>query len=388
MQYVWMAGTIQRLESDAWGNFLRGFRTGSTRESYAKKLRLFLGWASLNPNALLGLMRGDPRKFEQTLLDYCGYLRERGLSGSSIRQVLQAVRHFGVMNDVEEGSIHWAKISKMVPKVRKIGLDRAPSKEEIRKLLEHADIRMRALILLLSSSGIRIGSVEHLRWRHLQEVVHDGKRFAKLIVPEAKGGTGYVTFITPEAYEALLEYKKLRESEGEAVSPDSPLIRVAKWSRAGSEEKGASIPASSKALRNEIHVLWRRAGLRVAGSRRHEVQAVHGFRKFFATRMENAGVGRLVVETLMGHRVGVASNYYKPSEKELLEAYVKAVSELTISEAEEMREEMAMRLEENREKILELERINLELQEKLSMVEKEIARLKEILLGKKKERRK
>jgi integrase len=364
-----MAGTIQRLESDAWGNFLRGFRTGSTRESYAKKLRLFLGWASLNPNALLGLMRGDPRKFEQTLLDYCGYLRERGLSGSSIRQVLQAVRHFGVMNDVEEGSIHW-------------------SKEEIRKLLEHADVRMRALILLLSSSGIRIGSVEHLRWRHLQEVVHDGKRLAKLIVPEAKGGTGYVTFITPEAYEALLEYKKLREAEGEAFSPDSPLIRVAKWSRAGSVEKGAAIPASSKALRNEIHALWRRAGLRAAGSRRHEVQAVHGFRKFFATRMENAGVGRLVVETLMGHRVGVASNYYKPSEKELLEAYVKAVSELTISEAEEMREEMAMRLEENREKILELERINLELQEKLSMIEKEIARLKEILLGKKKERRK
>jgi hypothetical protein len=85
--------------------------------------------------------------------------------------------------------------------------------------------------------------------------------------------------------------------------------------------------------------------------------------------------------------VGVASNYYKPSEKELLEAYVKAVSELTISEAEEMREEMAMRLEENREKILELERINLELQEKLSMIEKEIARLKEILLGRKRGKR-
>jgi hypothetical protein len=52
-----------------------------------------------------------------------------------------------------------------------------------------------------------------------------------------------------------------------------------------------------------------------------------------------------------------------------------------------MREEMAMRLEENREKILELERINLELQEKLSMIEKEIARLKEILLGRKRGKR-
>lgn len=376
-----------RLEGDAWENFLRGFRAGSTRESYAKKLRLFLEWASLDPDALLGLMRGDPRRLEQTLLDYGDYLREKGLSGSTIRQVIQAVKHFAVMNDVEEGSIHWVKISKMVPKVRKIGLDRAPTKDEIRKLLEHADIRMRALILLLSSSGIRIGSVEHLRWRHLQEVVHDGKRFAKLIVPEAKGGTSYVTFITPEAYEALLEYKKLRESEGEAISPDSPLIRVAKWSKADLDEKGAALPATSKTLRNEIHALWRRAGLRPAGARRHEVQAVHGFRKFFATRMENAGVGRLVMETLMGHRIAVASNYYKPSEKELLQAYSRAIPELTISEAEEIRGEMAERLEENREKMLELERINLELQEKLSMMEKEIARLKEILLGKKKEKR-
>ena len=373
-----------RLEGDAWENFLRGFRAGSTRESYAKKLRLFLEWASLGSDALLGLMRGDPRRFEQTLLDYGDYLREKGLSGSSIRQVLQAVKHFAIMNDVEEGSIHWMKISKMVPKVRKIGLDRAPSKEEIRKLLEHADIRMKALILLLSSSGIRIGSVEHLRWRHLQEIVRDGKRFAKLIVSEAKGGASYVTFISPEAYEVLLEYRKLREAEGEDISPDSPLIRVAKWSRADLDEKGAALPATSKTLRNEIHALWKRAGLRPAGARRHEVQAVHGFRKFFATRMENAGVGRLVIETLMGHRVGVASNYYKPSEKELVEAYVRAIPELTISEAEEIRGEMAMRLEENREKILELERINLELQEKLTMLEKEITMLKEILLDRKK----
>jgi len=382
-----MTGNLLRLEGDAWDNFLRGFRASSTRESYAKKLRLFLEWASLDPDALLGLMRGDPRRFEQTLLDYGDYLREKGLSGSSIRQVLQAVKHFAVMNDVEEGSIHWMKVSKMVPKVRKIGLDRSPSKEEIRKLLEHADIRMKALILLLSSSGIRIGSVEHLRWRHLQEIVRDGKRFAKLIVSEAKGGTSYVTFISPEAYEALLEYRKLREAEGEVISPDSPLIRVAKWSKADLDEKGAALPATSKTLRNEIHALWKRAGLRPAGARRHEVQAVHGFRKFFATRMENAGVGRLVIETLMGHRVGVASNYYKPSEKELIEAYVRAISELTISEAEEIRGEMVMRLEENREKILELERINLELQEKLTMLEKEITKLKEILLGRRKERR-
>jgi integrase len=380
------ATSVESCEDGVLKNFLLGFRSLATRESYLKKLRLFSRFSSLCFEEIVAMAKNDPKGLEQVIFSFVDWMKGRGVGGSTIRQHVQAIKHLLVMNDLEN-SLGWEKISRLMPRARKIGLDRAPTKEEMRKLLEHADIRMRALILLLSSSGIRIGSVEHLRWRHLQEVVHDGKRFAKLIVPEAKGGTGYVTFITPEAYEALLEYKKLRESEGEAISPDSPLIRVAKWSKADLDEKGAALPATSKTLRNEIHALWRRAGLRPAGARRHEVQAVHGFRKFFATRMENAGVGRLVVETLMGHRIAVASNYYKPSEKELVEAYARAIPELTISEAEEIRGEMAERLEENREKMLELERINLELQEKLSMMEKEIARLKEILLGKKKEKR-
>jgi integrase len=380
------ATSVESCEDGVLKNFLLGFRSLATRESYLKKLRLFSRFSSLCFEEIVAMAKNDPKGLEQVIFSFVDWMKGRGVGGSTIRQHVQAIKHLLVMNDLEN-SLGWEKISRLMPRARKIGLDRAPTKEEMRKLLEHADIRMKALILLLSSSGIRIGSVEHLRWRHLQEVVHDGKRFAKLIVPEAKGGTGYATFITPEAYEALLEYKKLRESEGEAISPDSPLIRVAKWSKADLDEKGAALPATSKTLRNEIHALWRRAGLRLAGARRHEVQAVHGFRKFFATRMENAGVGRLVVETLMGHRIAVASNYYKPSEKELLQAYSRAIPELTISEAEEIRGEMAVRLEENREKMLELERINLELQEKLSMMEKEIARLKEILLGKKKEKR-
>jgi len=110
------------------------------------------------------------------------------------------------------------------------------------------------------------------------------------------------------------------------------------------------------------------------------VKAVHGFRKFFASGLENAGVGRLIVETLMGHSVSVASNYYKPSERELLEQYAKAIPELTISEAEEAKTEMEKRLAENREKIIELERINLQLQEKLDQFEKELQRLKQLII--------
>ena len=48
--------------------------------------------------------------------------------------------------------------------------DRAYTIEEIRKILEHADIRSKVLVLLLTSSGIRIGAVSDLRLRHLKRI--------------------------------------------------------------------------------------------------------------------------------------------------------------------------------------------------------------------------
>ena len=39
----------------------------------------------------------------------------------------------------------------------------------------------------------------------------------------------------------------------------------------------------------------------------------------------------LNVEILMGHDIGLANSYYKPSEQELLEDYIKSVNLLTIN---------------------------------------------------------
>jgi len=34
--------------------------------------------------------------------------------------------------------------------------------------------------------------------------------------------------MTPEAYEMLLEYRRVREGEGEKIIPESPLFKVTK----------------------------------------------------------------------------------------------------------------------------------------------------------------
>ena len=61
------------------------------------------------------------------------------------------------------------------------------------------------------------------------------------------------------------------------------------------------------------------------------------------------------VETLMGHSVGISDSYYRPTEKELLEDYLKAVPLLTVSEAEEVRRESQLSRQELEVRLAQLE---------------------------------
>jgi hypothetical protein len=66
------------------------------------------------------------------------------------------------------------------------------------------------------------------------------------------------------------------------------------------------------------------------GLKRHEWKAAHGFRKFYKSRAEQI-MRPINVEITMGHNIGVSASYYKPTEHEVLEDYLKAVPLLTIN---------------------------------------------------------
>jgi hypothetical protein len=78
--------------------------------------------------------------------------------------------------------------------------------------------------------------------------------------------------------------------------------------------------------------LWEQ-GLRqplTPGIKRHEWKAAHGFRKFYKSRAEQV-MKPINVEITMGHDIGVSASYYKPTEREMLQDYLKAVYLLTIN---------------------------------------------------------
>ena len=102
------------------------------------------------------------------------------------------------------------------------------------------------------------------------------------------------------------------------------------------DEKGKinePIKLQSVGIRRLVErALWAQ-GIRTeleSGRRRHEFQTDHGFRKWYKTQCEIAGMKPINIEKLMGHSVGISDSYYRATENELLDDYLKAIPALTI----------------------------------------------------------
>jgi hypothetical protein len=85
-----------------------------------------------------------------------------------------------------------------------------------------------------------------------------------------------------------------------------------------------------------------------AGKKRHEFQVDHGYRKFFKTRCELGGMKPINVEKLLSHSIGISDSYYRATEKELLDDYLKAMDSLTIDERNKLKKRID-KLEEKNE---------------------------------------
>ena len=67
---------------------------------------------------------------------------------------------------------------------------------------------------------------------------------------------------------------------------------------------------------------------------RGDLHPCHSFRIFAITQMQRAKVDKTIREMLVGHSTGLDSVYYKASDEEIYLEYLKAIDNLTISNAE------------------------------------------------------
>jgi hypothetical protein len=106
--------------------------------------------------------------------------------------------------EVSDISIPWKKITRGLPRARQAANDRAPTIEEIKKIVEYPDRRIKPIVYVMVSSDIRLGAWDYLKWKHVIPFTDDKGEIicAKLIV-YAGDIEEYYSFVTAEAYSCL-----------------------------------------------------------------------------------------------------------------------------------------------------------------------------------------
>ncbi len=349
---------LSSLEGESIKPFLEAIKSPATSEVYQRRLATFLEYVGMDVDAFVAKCKGDSKWAQEVILKFL--LNEKGraarneIVAGTVSNVKKPVRLLLDMNDVT--GINWKKLSRMLPSVRRYALDRAPTIDELRLLISNAETRFQAIVLVMASSGIRIGAWAYLDWVDVEPVERDGNIVAAKLAVYRGEPEEYLTFISPEAYAKLKQYIELRESNGEKITRESPLIRDRWQPNPRGSPKGV-IDAPKRMQPRGVKTLFEgmlwKFGLRKEKKRRHEF-SIHSIRKFFKTRCEQV-MRPINVETLMGHSTGISDSYYRPTEKELLDDYLKAVPLLTISEAEEVRRESQLSRQHLESRLLQVE---------------------------------
>jgi integrase len=307
---------------EAVQSFLKSCRSGETRKNYEIMLQKYIDFVG-EDNLFCD---HNPRLIEQKIIEFILFLRDQGKSHYAIRNYVQAIKSFYRINDVV---LNGYKITKYMPEMMKVSRDRAYTHEEIGKMLAIADERMKVVILLLASTGIRIGSIPNIKYKHLSD--------NRLTVYEGFSEQ-YATFATQETLSVIQDYLDFRQRYGEKIAPESFLIRE----QFDLRNPGKPQQVVSAALQWNLRKLAIKCGIRKNGHKytRQEVMIAHGFRKFFTTQLVKSKVNPEIREMLLGHKIGLASCYYRPTEEEMYTEYEKAIDSLTIDPSQRLQKKI------------------------------------------------
>ena len=329
--------TQQRQRQKRIFEVTEGIRSAKTAVVYQRIFKRFLNHIKIHDlEVLLDYSKTRPQIIKEMLVDYILYLRDEKpgnkLTRSSIKLHLAAILHFFQINN-DDFNLTIRNFRIHLPSDEIVNNDdRLYTHAEILQILKACDIRSRLMILLLCSTGMRIGALRTLQMGDLalpeSGLKTEGKLSIYRIHVYARTRDKYFTFCTPECYNAIEEYLEYRRKSGETLTNKAPLIRE-QFNIDNPFTINAPKLLSDDAMRYIIKQVVQRSG--VYNQSKREVHLSHGMRKFFMTQCEHAGMKSLNVEMLLGHNVGLAGHYYRPAETDLLEDYMThAADSLTI----------------------------------------------------------
>src|SRR5919108_4115262 len=145
--------------------FRAAIKSQATLDPYERRLIGFLKrMDAKSPDTFVAFAKSNPALAENKIIAFLSSERARAdrgeISAGTINNWVKAARLFLEMSDVQ---LNWKKIRRVLPRARRYALDRVPTSDELREILDGADLRGKALTLIFTSSGIREEAIPSVR---------------------------------------------------------------------------------------------------------------------------------------------------------------------------------------------------------------------------------
>lgn len=299
--------------SKRWLTAIKVDKTGSkyTEESYAAALFKFCGWMQKNPDELITLReqeirnRKTAKNTEEKLRDFCVMLEEEGKGKTT-----QVTKYHAPVKSFYK--YHEVPLKMPTPKYATQPLQ-PHTAEQIKKLMQVADVRERAIIMFLKDSGMSREDVIKLTYGNIQDEYEHNKEIIHIQLIRQKGSVAYDTFIGKEATEHLRTYLEYRMRKGEVFTKETRLI--------------ASLGGKPMGVQN-LSMIFARLSEKVGFD-----SSPHRLRKFFESCLGLAAPS-ICVKYWMGHALGIEGKYFLPPLEKQREHYSTAYHEIEIFRTE------------------------------------------------------
>jgi integrase len=287
---------------------LHRHRTASagTLYQYIYSIHRFCNWANIQPDQIIQACQdqdGDPNpkaiaKYSRLLDDYLGELQAEEYTPGTVSNHIKGVKALFNANRLKL-DIDFNLSKRVVYK------DRAPKPEELARLLDLSDLRVKVIISMLALGGFRTGTLVKLKYRHVKQDLERNITPIHIHIESdiTKGKYhDYDTFLGQEAADYLKAYLEIRKRGTEKIPPEtltdeSPLIR--------NSQTKLVLPVTPIAIHQLVHDQYVKAGIlpsKPTMGRRYELR-VHSIRKYFRTQLASLGVQTDYVEYMMGHTI-------------------------------------------------------------------------------------
>ena len=217
------------------------------------------------------------------------------------------------------------------------------------------DERGKVAVLLMASTGMRVGALQDIKLKHLKRVNVDnqGTHVYQVTVYANFPKDKYTTFCTPECAKIIDNYFELRKRYGENIKqdvksgnwlpPETPLL-IKTFNKEKYQTRPIKIQSDSltKYIVFKLEEIGLRKRQQIIGNSKeernskaakfkNELHPCHSLQIFAVTNMQRSKIDTTIREMLVGHSTGLDKAYYKPQDDEILKEYLKAVDSLTIN---------------------------------------------------------